>query len=466
MQDFDMPSATQSKDFVRLSPDETCLERRLKLEAIFHSVSDGIISLDESLRITSLNRAAAQMTGFSQEEAVGHLYTDIFKTRGIDLQPLMEKIYAHAQRIEGVGVQLQHRHGDQRTLRLDLHPMGDDAGGQIGVVMIFKDISELEQLKAQLKGRYRFHRLIGKSKPMQEVYQLIEQTASSTASALIEGESGTGKELVAHAIHYNSPRADQPFIPVNCSALPETLLESELFGHVRGAFTGAVADKMGRFEAADGGTIFLDEIGDISPLVQLKLLRVVQEREFERVGGRKTIRVNVRIIAATNKSLKQLVKGGLFREDLYYRLRVVPITLPPLRERREDIPLLVNHFTEKFRATTGKPISGATDSALAAMLDYDWPGNVRELENAIEYAFVRCQREQIHLTDLPKELSEGERLGLIKRSEAEPLHPQEEKSMILQALKDANGNKAKAARLLGMGRTTLYKRLRAYGIND
>ncbi|MCZ6677610.1 MAG: sigma 54-interacting transcriptional regulator [Candidatus Poribacteria bacterium] len=453
------------QNFVRLSPDETCLERRLKLEAIFHSVSDGIISLDESLRITSLNRAAAQMTGFGQQEAVGHLYTDIFKTKAVDLQPLMEKVFKAPQRIEDVSVQLQPIHGEQRTLLLNLHPMVDDVGVQIGVVMIFKDVSEIEQLKEQLKGRYRFHRLIGKSKPMQEIYQLIEQTALSTASVLIEGESGTGKELVAHAIHYNSPRADHPFIPVNCSALPETLLESELFGHVRGAFTGAVAGKMGRFEAADGGTIFLDEVGDISPLVQLKLLRVVQEREFERVGGRKTIRVDVHIIAATNKSLRQLVREGAFREDLYYRLRVVPITLPSLRERKEDIPLLVNHFLEKFRATTGKPIAGVTDAALAAMLDYDWPGNVRELENAIEYAFVRCQREQIYLADLPKELSEGETLGLIQKSEAEPLCLEEEKSMILQALKDVNGNKAKAARLLGMGRTTLYKRMRAYGIN-
>jgi len=453
------------QNFVSLSPDETCLERRLKLEAIFHSVSDGIISLDELLRITSLNRAAAEMTGFSQEEAVGDLCTDIFKTKGIDLQPLMAKICSESQRIEGVRVQLQHRHGEQRTLLLNLHPMVDDAGSQIGVVMIFKDISEIVQLKEQLKGRYRFHRLIGKSKPMQEIYQLIEQTASSTASVLIEGESGTGKELVAHAIHYNSPRADKPFVAVNCSALPETLLESELFGHVRGAFTDAVADKIGRFEAADSGTLFLDEIGDISPLVQLKLLRVIQEREFERVGGRKTIRVDVRIIAATNKSLRQLVREGIFREDLYYRLRVVPIALPPLRERKEDIPQLVNHFLEKFRATTGKPIAGVTDAALAAMLDYDWPGNVRELENAIEYAFVRCIRDKIHLADLPKELSEGERLGLIQKSEDEPLRKEEEKSMILQALKDVNGNKAKAARLLGMGRTTLYKRMRAYGIN-
>jgi DNA-binding NtrC family response regulator len=299
---------------------------------------------------------------------------------------------------------------------------------------------------------------------MQELYRLIEQTADSDASVIIEGESGTGKELVAHAIHYNSPRANGTLVPVNCSALPETLLESELFGHVKGAFTGATRDKMGRFEAADGGTIFLDEIGDISPLVQLKLLRFIQERQFERVGDRKPLKVDVRITAATNKNLKELVRGGLFREDLYYRLRVVPIMLAPLRERKDDIPLLVNHFIEKFKQKTGKPIVSMTDAALASMLDYDWPGNVRELENVIEYAFVRCQRERIHLMDLPTELNEADLMWMKKEFETKPISCEEEKTMILQALEDAHWKKARAARILGIGRTTLYKKLKEYQI--
>ncbi|MFQ6044722.1 MAG: sigma-54 interaction domain-containing protein [Candidatus Poribacteria bacterium] len=447
-----------------LAPDKSCLQQRLKLEAIFNSVSDGIIALDEEHQITSFNRAAGSITGVAPQDALDRPYTDVFKVRSLDLAEILAEAQENGKRIEEMEVEIDRADGRKRTVMLNIDRLVDVDGNLAGTVLIFRDISEVRRLKEELRGRYRFHNLIGKSHQMQELYRLIEQTADSDASVIIEGESGTGKELVAHAIHYNSPRADGPFVPVNCSALPETLLESELFGHVKGAFTGAMRDKIGRFEAADGGTIFLDEIGDISPLVQLKLLRFIQERQFERVGDRKSVKVDVRIIAATNKNLKELVREGRFREDLYYRLRVVPIFMPPLRERKEDIPLLVNHFMEKFKQKTGKPIVSMTDAALAAMLDYDWPGNVRELENAIEYAFVRCQRERIHLMDLPKELNEEDSMRMKKESETKSISPEEEKAIILQALEDTRWNKTKAARMLGIGRTTLYKKLKEYQI--
>ncbi|HIE29886.1 TPA: PAS domain S-box protein, partial [Candidatus Poribacteria bacterium] len=291
-----------------LVPDKSCLQQRLKLEAIFNSVSDGIIALNEGYQITSFNRAAGEITGIEPQNAVDQPYADVFKVRSQNLAKILADIQVDGKRIEEMELEIDRADGQKRTVMLNVDRLVDVDGNLAGVVLIFRDISEVRRLKEELEGRYRFHNLIGKSRQMQELYRLIEQTADSDASVIIEGESGTGKELVAHAIHYNSPRADGPFVPVNCSALPETLLESELFGYVKGAFTGAMRDKIGRFEAADGGTIFLDEIGDVSPLVQLKLLRFIQERQFERVGDRKSIKVDVRIIAATNKKLKELVR--------------------------------------------------------------------------------------------------------------------------------------------------------------
>lgn len=451
------------------TPDQSCLERRLKLEAIFNSVSDGIMALDQNLVISSINKSAAEILGILPEDAVGQKYDQILSLSPHlikDFQRALDDVQKNLNRIEDLHVTFEplEARGQQGSAIFSLEPLIDVEGEPAGAILIFKDTSEIERLRDELQGRYRFHNLIGKSPQMQQIYQLIQQTAESSASVLIEGESGTGKELVARAIHYNSPHAKAPFIAVNCSALPETLLESELFGHVRGAFTGAIRDRVGRFEAADGGTLFLDEVGDISPLVQLKLLRFLQEREFERVGDRKTVKVDVRIIAATNKNLKSLINEGRFREDLYYRLRVVPIILPPLRERKEDIPLVVNHFVAKFQQQTNKAIKSVTKLAMAAMLDYNWPGNVRELENAIEHAFVRGQSNKIELIDLPKELSERRADKPLRRGGPAVLTKAEERNMVIQALSEAKGNKSKAAKLLGLGRTTLYKRLKEYKV--
>ncbi|MCP3900002.1 MAG: sigma-54-dependent Fis family transcriptional regulator, partial [Desulfobacteraceae bacterium] len=312
----------------------------------------------------------------------------------------------------------------------------------------------------QLKERHQFHRIIGKSSSMQTVYTLLENLADTDSTALITGETGTGKELVAHAIHYNSTRKEKPFVKVNCSALAENLLESELFGHVKGAFTGAVKDKIGRFQMADTGTIFLDEFGDISPVIQLKLLRVLQEKEFERVGDSTSIKTDVRIIAATNANLKEKIKTGEFRQDLYYRIKVVDIPIPPLRERREDIPLLSGHFIKKFNKHFKNQIDGLSNEVIETFMSYSWPGNIRELEHAIEHGFVLCQGKTMLFKHLPMEIKEYLKYEKPVRLD----NPSPDKEKIINALNKTGWNKSKAARQLGIGRRTIYRKIEEYKI--
>ena len=339
---------------------------------------------------------------------------------------------------------------------------------------MFRVVKENRQLRTAVASQYSFGNLIGKSKPMQDIFETIRKVAPATATVLIEGASGTGKELVAKAIHFNSHRRNQPFVAVNCSALAESLLESELFGHEKGAFTGALAMKKGRFEIADGGTLFLDEIGELSPSLQVKLLRVLQEKVFERVGGVRPISVNIRLIAATNKSLKEEIGKGRFREDLFYRLNVVHIILPPLRERQEDIQPLVAHFIEKYASghREGPPISHVDQEVQRLFYKYNWPGNVRELENVIERAMVMCSGQVIRVDDLPKDFKnnvyQDGRLQLDTLPEANTLYEtlaQVEKEMILHALRRANFVQAHAAELLGIGKSGLNQKLKKYGID-
>lgn len=326
---------------------------------------------------------------------------------------------------------------------------------------------EVAHLRSELERKYSFENIIGKSDRMQAVFDLIERVADTLASVIIYGESGTGKELVARAIHYRSSRKNKPYIQVNCAALPETLLESELFGHEKGAFTGAISRKPGRFELADGGTLFLDEIGDLSPAVQVKLLRVLQEKTFERVGGVETIKVDVRIIAATNRDLAEAIKEGAFREDLYYRLNVVPIKLPPLRERGEDLPLLIDYFLKRYDPA-GR-LQGLAPEAAKRMVEYWWPGNVRELENAIERASIIARGDRIGFDDLPQEIVRGE--GAPARRAAAFQLPEEgisledvERDLIRQALERSGGNQTRAAKLLGISRHTLIYRMEKHGL--
>ena len=321
---------------------------------------------------------------------------------------------------------------------------------------------ENRQLHEQLDQRFGLENIIGQSPGLEEVLETTRQVAPSRANVLIQGETGTGKELVAQAIHQLSPRAKAPLITVHCASLPANLLESELFGHEKGSFTGATERRPGRFDLADGGSLFLDEIGEIDPTVQVKILRILEERSFERVGGRETLEVDVRLMAATNKDLKQLVDEGTFREDLYYRLNVVTITLPPLRERREDIPLLAQKFLVEFSQENEKEIEGFTADCMNGLLAHDWPGNVRELRNAIERMVVMTRQSRLTVRDLPAPLREG-----AEEPQALPLMPdmsleEAEKSMILRALETHNGNRTKAARQLGVSRRTLHRKLNEY----
>ncbi len=325
---------------------------------------------------------------------------------------------------------------------------------------------EVDELRSELKSKYAFANIIGQSGVMQDVFRAVEKVFSSNVTVLIQGESGTGKELIARAVHYNSAsRASKPFVAVNCSALPESLLESELFGHEKGAFTGALGRRIGKFEQANGGTIFLDEIGLMTPATQSKLLRVLQEREFERVGGNELVKVDVRVISATNKDLEEEMKKGEFREDLYYRISVFPIKLPPLRERREDIPLLAGHFLQKFARQEGKSIEGITPDALDLMMAYHWPGNVRELENAMERATVLANSTEISAKDLPAAVrSLGEKRIYESDNTLASWIEKLEEEALRQALLECEGNISQTAKKLGIGRATIYRKAKKYGL--
>ncbi len=341
------------------------------------------------------------------------------------------------------------------------------------------EMSELKNAKARLEGEteylrtrekeyFGFGEMIGQSAPMQNIIETIKKVSTSDSSVFIQGESGTGKELIARAIHYSSPRAQKPFIKVNCSALAESLLESELFGHEKGSFTGAIKRKLGRFELADKGTLFLDEIGDLSPMIQLKLLRVLQEREFERVGGTTTIKVDVRVICATNKDLVEQIQKGSFRDDLYYRLHIVPIDLPPLRERKDDIPDLTSHFLKKLSKRTRKKINSVSAQAMTTLCDYNWPGNIRELENVIEQSMVLCEDQILGADDLPGFVNAvhslpSYRLQLGKKPLTEILEDLE-RELIKEAYEKAGKVKTETAKTLGIKTSALYYKLEKYGL--
>ena len=440
---------------------QNCISQRENLEAILNSVTDGILAIDRHSEIVNLNRAAEGIFGQKRANILGKSCSDILTQAtgegGCFLKPIIES----GTMVQDAQLPVLRLDGTQRYLNVTTHALKDERGNLQGVVAIFRDLTELHALRQAMNAQVRFEKLVGKNYRMREIYQLIENMGDSDATILILGESGTGKELVASAIHRRSHRRNGPFVKVNCSALSEGLLESELFGHVRGAFTGAIQDKVGRFQLADKGTVFLDEIGDLSPVVQVKLLRILQEREFEPVGSTETRQVDVRVVAATHRDLKARMAEGLFRDDLYYRLNVVPIELPALRERKEDLPLLVNHFLEVFRNQTHKPIRELRPDAMNMIMDHDWPGNVRELENAIEHAFVKCHSDTIRISDLP--------LGLVRDVRGEwPIFQEEsplsEKEQMISVLERAGWNRSRAARLLGMHRTTIWRKMKEYGI--
>jgi PAS domain S-box-containing protein len=431
-------------------------------EAILGSIADGLFTVDHEWRITSFNRAAERMTGWRESEVLGKFCSQVLKTdrcrEGCPLASTLER----QQNLFDYEVTIQDRDDEPKKVSINTAVLNNREGAPIGGVVSFRDTSLLKKLQDDLHATAQFEGMVGKHKKMLEIYELIAEVAGSDATVLIMGESGTGKELVANALVRRSPRHGKPLVKVNCSVFPETLLESELFGHVKGAFTDARQDRVGRFELANGGTIFLDEVGEMSPNAQLKLLRVLETEEFERVGSSSLVKVDVRVIAATNQNLPRLVQEKRFREDLYYRLNVIPIVLPPLRERRTDLPLLVDHFLAKYRLLTGKPISQLSDAAMDLLMRYDYPGNVRELENAIEHAFARTTGNMITEQKLPLAIRENgeERHAPVKC----PDNGNDECKRILQALEQAHWSRNRAAQLLGISRITLWRRMKALGM--
>ncbi|MBF0097640.1 MAG: sigma 54-interacting transcriptional regulator [Magnetococcales bacterium] len=431
---------------------------RLHLQAVLHCVDEALFSVCDRLIVRSANHKAQQICGITLSDNQESLLSLLDHCDGPCLGALQRAIQGETVTLLRQSCHCPHR--SDKMISLKAMPLHNSAGAPLGAVLAIKDETELVQLQKSLQNSNRHPGLLGRSPAMQQLKQKIEQVAEVETTVLLCGESGTGKELVVEAIHRAGSRAEQPLVRVNCVALNDTLLESELFGHVRGAFTGAVRDRVGRFQEAHRGTIFLDEIGDISPALQMRLLRVLQEKTFERVGDNRTWAVDVRIIAATNQNLPALVEQNRFRADLYYRLRVVEIVLPPLRQRREDIPLLVAHFLNTFNQHFGKEIRSVSDAVMARLLACQWLGNVRQLRHAIEHACVVCQQSQIELEHLP------EQNPLSPPQVTAPPQQSSEQQAMLQALAEHRWHRDKAARQLGMSRSTFYRRLKQLGLDD
>jgi PAS domain S-box-containing protein len=435
-------------------------------ENIVNSLNEGILAHDLNRKIFFFSEGAERITGIKKDEIIGKDCHEIFAPHlcsencsfcdGDKTDDFNRKQYSSV---------MLNKHGERKDLEVSVAQLKNETGKIIGVVASFTDHTDLKNLVRELKEEHGFRGIIGQDFKMQRLYELIRDLAQCDFPVVLSGESGTGKEIVARAIHDESPRKDNLFVPINCGALPEGTLESELFGHVKGAFTGAIRDKKGRFELADGGTIFLDEVGELSQAIQVKLLRVLQENTFEPVGSEKTKKVDVRIISASNKNLRDLVKKEKFRDDLFYRLSVVPVELPPLRERRNDIPILAGHFLDQVLKKIGRESLQLSDEVLSIMMSYSWPGNVRQLQNAIQFITIKCHDSVVLPEHLPPEIMESassypthqytsEEPGKVGRK------PKLNKDVVIQTLQKTGGNKAKAARILGVGRATLYNFLK------
>jgi PAS domain S-box-containing protein len=433
-------------------------------DIILDSIADGVFTVDRKWRITSFNRAAEKITGVSREEAIGQQCRDVLKAEICEKNCCLQKTMDSGEAIINKTVFIVNADGNRMPISISTALLRDEAGGVMGAVETFRDMSVEEKLRKTIEGKYSFEDIISRNHRMHRLFDILPDVAGSTSTVLIEGESGTGKELFARAIHHLSARKNRPFVVVNCGALPDTLLESELFGYKAGAFTDAKKDKPGRFRLAEKGTLFLDEIGDISPALQVRLLRILQEKTYEPLGSVETLKADVRIIAATNKKLAEQVKAGKFREDLYYRINVMRLELPPLRERMEDVPLLVDHFIRHFNALQNKDIAGISETALACLMAYDFPGNIRELENILERAFIMCKAGMIEPYHLPEFLSPQKGEGGAAKSVENMSIKDMEAVFLANALKRNNWSRMETARQLGIHKSTLFRKIKALHI--
>lgn len=430
-------------------------------KVILECISDGVFTIDYNWEITSFNRAAEEITGISRKEAIGRHCWEVFRSNMCEEGCALKKTMEEGKPFISTSGYIINSEKKRIPITTSTSLFIDKNGDVIGGVETFRDHSLVEELRKEISSSFKVEDIVSKSAAMKKIFNILPQISDSDSSVLIEGETGTGKELMARAIHNMSLRKEKPFIAINCGAMPDTLLESELFGYKKGAFTNAMKDKPGQFALAHGGTIFLDEIGDTSPAFQVSLLRVLQEHEFTPLGGLNTEKTDVRIVAATHQDLSELLKKNQFRQDLYYRINVIRLTLPPLRQRMEDIPLLVERFVDKLNMLQKKYIQGIDTHVLQTLMSYDFPGNIRELENIIEHAFVLCSQGYIQLNHLPGFLS----LQTQGREDKEDdLLTSVHIRLITDALARNNYNRNAAAKELGIHKSTLFRRIKKLGI--
>lgn len=433
------------------------------LEKILESISDGVFTVDLNWKIMYFNRAAEEITGIKRKDALGKNCCEVFKSNMCENQcPLRKTLKSGKPLIDRTGYIIDLK-GEKIPISVSTAILQNEKGEVIGGAETFRNLSELYELKKEIEGRKSFGDMFSESFQMQKIFSILPAVSECSSTVLIQGETGTGKEVLAKTIHKMSGRAQKPFIAINCSALPDTLLESELFGYKKGAFTGADRDKAGKFTTADGGTLFLDEIGELSGAFQVKLLRVLQEREYEPLGSNEKMKTDARIIAATNKDLSEMVKKNEIRQDLFYRLNVITIELPPLRKRKQDIPYLAEQILQRLNILQKKNIAGFSHDVISAFFAWAWPGNIRELENVIERAFVLCSRKTISLEDLPPELIATDFVPS-KTSDIRKARILVEERTILDALERNNNNRSAAAKELGIDKTTFYRKVKNYGI--